>query len=468
MKELLKAWLLMAAFLPGPAAAAGGPLCPGCNVVLISLDALQGAHVGANGYGRPVTPYFDSLAKKGVLFRQAVSPASWTVPATMSWFTGVRPSGHKVVNKFSVFTGEKKEPANLQRLSPGLPTLTEILKGAGYAAGGFTGDAGVSGVFGFSAGFDVYFDSVPAFSGLPKSVPQALKWLPEVKDRKFFLFLHGYDFHGQYVPAGGFDRRYADPAYAGPYTGAASEQAELREKGLADGFLDLTDADKAFWRAIYDEKIARADAELKFFMEAFARLGVKNRTVFVLAADHGTEFFEHGRVDHGATLYDELVRVPLLILIPGVKPAVVQRQVTTLSLMPTILELVGADPGPEARKRFEAPPLTPLLLGRSGGPYPKDVFLETDYRLYTHKRAVRSEEAGRWKYILTLETGEEELYDLYRDPGEKKNLAMERPAEAARLRKKLSRIYPTEVSGEKKPETGCSPVYPEQCADLPF
>src|SRR6185295_19086912 len=138
---------------------------------------------------RDTTPAFDRLAADGALFTQAISPASWTVPASMSWMTGTYPSIHKVVNKFAKFTKEEQVISNLRKLSPELRTLAETLKADGYATGGFTGDAGVNGVFGFNAGYDVYFDSVPAFSGMDQSVPRALAWVKTVKDGKFFFFL---------------------------------------------------------------------------------------------------------------------------------------------------------------------------------------------------------------------------------------------------------------------------------------
>ena len=322
-----------------------------------------------------------------------------------------------------------------------------------------TGDAGVNGVFGFSAGFDVYSDSVPPFSGLDQSAPKALDWLQTVKDRKFFLFLHGYDFHGQYVPPGGFDRRYADPAYNGPYDGSAAQQAVLREEGLLKGRLEVTPGDVSFWRAVYDEKIARADERLSAFMAGFGRTEFANKTVFVILADHGTEVFEPGRVDHGAALYDELVRVPLLFIVPGAAPGVVKGQVSTLSLMPTILDLVGVRAGRALKEQMDDKSLAPLIKKNTGAG--RDVFMETDYRLYTHKRAVSS--ADGWKFILTLETGQTELYDLNTDPGEKKNLAESEPGRAAGLLKKLASVYPEAAQKGGQWEPGCSPVYSDQC-----
>ncbi len=128
---------------------------PGYNLVFVSFDALQAAHMGCQGYFRDTTPMLDALARSGFHFTQAHSVASWTVPSSMTWFTGVYPSEHRVVNKFADVPAKK--PTNLRELSPGLMTLAEVLKHNGYATGGFTGNAGVSGMFGYEQGFDTYY-----------------------------------------------------------------------------------------------------------------------------------------------------------------------------------------------------------------------------------------------------------------------------------------------------------------------
>ncbi|MEO2020219.1 MAG: sulfatase-like hydrolase/transferase, partial [Pirellulaceae bacterium] len=119
------------------------------NVVLVSFDALQAAHVGCFGYPRKVTPFLDGIAKHGFTFTNTMSVASWTVPASMTWFTGVYPSEHRMTNKYAVYNDQEKKLANLKELSPGLMTLADIMKQNGYATGGFTGNAGVSGGFGY-------------------------------------------------------------------------------------------------------------------------------------------------------------------------------------------------------------------------------------------------------------------------------------------------------------------------------
>src|SRR5262249_12568922 len=120
---------------------------PDHNLVFVSFDALQANHVGALGYPRPVTPTLDAFARRSFTFTNARSVSSWTVPASMTWFTGVYPSEHRMVNKFAEYSARAQKPAKLKELAPDLVTLAEILKQNGYATGGFTGNAGVSGGF---------------------------------------------------------------------------------------------------------------------------------------------------------------------------------------------------------------------------------------------------------------------------------------------------------------------------------
>ncbi|MBM79649.1 MAG: hypothetical protein CMJ78_03520 [Planctomycetaceae bacterium] len=170
------------------------------NLVFVSFDALQAAHVSCLGYPRKVTPTIDSIAARGFNFRKATPVSSWTVPSSMTWFTGVYPSGHHIVNKYAICNPAEIKIADLRELSPDLVTLADVLKQHGYATGGFTGNAGVGGGFGYEQGFDTYYYVKGKFGRMDESIPRALEWLKTKKDKKFFLFLHGYDVHGQSTP----------------------------------------------------------------------------------------------------------------------------------------------------------------------------------------------------------------------------------------------------------------------------
>ncbi len=434
------------------------------NVVFVSFDALQAAHVGALGYKRDVTPTIDRFAESGFNFRNNTSVASWTVPSSMTWFTGAYPSEHRMVNKYALYQPPVKNLANLKELSPGLITLASVLRKHGYATGGFTGNAGVSGGFGYEDGFDKYYYEKGKFGRMEDSIAQATHWLRANKDKKFFLFLHGYDVHGQCTPAGGYDYRFVAKDYDGAYTGAELEQELLREEGLDKGKLDLRPDDVAFWRAVYDEKIQRVDEKFKYFLEDFKKLGLTDKTIFILTSDHGTEIYEHRRFDHGFTLYQELIHTPLIIKTPGdAAPRQIQQRVSSIDIMPTILDLLQIEPSSALQKQLRGRSLLPMMQ-HAGTPAAqvRDVFSETDYREYTFKRSIISPRG--WKLIYTLENDRRELYYLPDDPTESDDRVKEHPEKAAELQTRLFQHFKSlgHDLKRRKWKTGLNPVYPSQ------
>lgn len=430
------------------------------NLVFVSFDALQAAHVGSLGYPKNITPTIDAMAKSGFNFTNNISVASWTVPASMSWFTGVYPSEHGLTNKFSIFSPPDNVLSNLKKLSPELVTLAEVLHENGYATGGFTGNAGVSGFFGYGQGFDQYFFEKGKFGSMGVSIPKALDWLKENKDKKFFMFLHGYDMHGQNVPAEGFDYRFVEKGYDKKFTGSAQEQETLREEGLEKGFVTIRDEDVKFWRAIYDEKIQRTDAKFKGFLAELQKMGLMDKTIFVLTSDHGTEFAEHKRFDHGFSLYDELIHVPLIIKLPGQKSGkVIKDQVSSLDIMPTLLDLLDVKMPESAKNQLRGTSLVPALKGKDVA---KDVYSETDYRQYTYKRSVVTKDG--WKFIYTLENKGRELYNLKKYPKEQKNLVELEPRRAYELEQQLFAHFKSIGSDLNARQwiPGLNPVYDSQ------
>jgi arylsulfatase A-like enzyme len=432
-----------------------------CNLVFVSFDALQAAHVGHLGHHRNTTPTIDAIAKNAFTFTNAISVASWTVPASMTWFTGVYPCEHRMVNKFAVWAPPVQKVANLKEMAPNLFTLAEILKQNGYVTGGFTGNAGVSGGFGYEQGFDVYYHEQGIFGSMDLSIPRALEWLKKNRDKKFFLFLHGYDIHGQNTPANGYDYRFVDPTYDKKYVGSELEQEALREEGLRKGQLTMRDADARFWRDIYDEKIQRTDEKFRRFLEEFEKLGVSDKTVFVLTSDHGTELYEHRRFDHGFTLYQEHIHVPLVIQTPGINPAArrIEDRISSIDVMPTMLDLLGIELTQQVKQQLRGTSLTPAIRGEREN---RDVFSETDYREYTYKRSIVTPDG--WKLIYTLENLQRELFNLRDDPGETANLVEKEPKRADELERKLFAHFKSigHDLTAKRWTIGLNPVYPMQ------
>ncbi len=435
-------------------------ICRNCNVIVIGVDTLRADRVHALGYFRDTTPTIDALAGRGYVFSQAIAPASWTVPSFMSIFTGVYPSVHKVVNKYRVFTEETQILSNLETLSPNIQTLAQVLKNEGYATGGFTGDAGVSSKFGYGQGFDVYTDE-KAFGGLENSENHALAWLDTQKENNFFMFFHGYDLHGQFPPP--TQERYVDVTYTGSYTGTPKEEEILREEVLTPHGVELTSSDVSFWNAVYDNKVRSADEKLGAFLSKLSDRGMLSRTLIVVVSDHGEEFYEHGGFDHGHSLYDELIHVPLLFIVPGMTGGVtISSQVSTMDVMPTILHLLGIRQSQGIEAQLRGRKNLAEYFTNPAGPG-SDVYSETDYRGYTHKRSIRT--ADGWKYIMTLESGAEELYNLNTDTKEKTNLiGVELEiAETLRvgLRQHLEQDLHTDLSN--RPSISCLPVYQGEC-----
>lgn len=436
------------------------PICADCNVIIVGLDALGASHVSHLGYGTVTTPTLDGMAKSGTSFSSAISPSSWTVPSFMSVFTGMYPTEHKVVNKFSTFTKDKQVISNLHALSPQVVTLAEVFAQNGYTTGGFTGDAGVGAAFGYNQGFATYTDET-TFGSIGNASAHALPWITEHKDEKLFIFLHGYDNHGQYALPDGYQGRFMPKDYTGPYKGTKAEQGKLREQGLAEGHLTLTPADVSFWRGWYDSKIHDTDARFAEFWKEYNTLGITRKTVVVLLADHGTEFYEHGRFDHGFTLYDELVHVPLVFVVPGL-PAqpTISAEVTTLDVAPTLLDITGVTHDVQFLAQQRGKSLLPFL--EHGVGIEEDVYIETDYRDFTHKRGIRT--ADGWKYVLTMETGDEELYQLTTDPHEQTNVASKYPSTATELKiRVIAHLRAMGTNPEGPWKTGCVPVYGDQC-----
>lgn len=436
-----------------PATSASTAAKPGYNVVLVSFDAMRAQETSFLGYSRDTTPNLARFAASAAVFENAVAPASWTLPATMAIFTGLHPSVHGVVNKLTLTTDNKMVDS---QLSPTITTLPQLLYKAGYVLGAFTGDAGVSARFGFGRDFDAFLDD-QKFGGFDHSLPAALKWLEAHKNQKFFLFLHGYDVHGQFDPPEGYRRTFAKE-YKGRLHGDKEEQGRFREQALKNKFSrpdreprltpkEFTAEEGRFYQALYDEKIHRADARFGEFLKAMDQMGLTDKTIFVLLADHGEEFLEHGNLDHGPTLYQEMIHVPLIIKIPGMAPRKITQRVCSFDALPTVLDFLGIP-----CSHIDAISLLPAIEGKEMQFPP--VFSETDYRMFSHKRTVIVDDK---KLIHSLDTDKWEYYDLKADPTEQHPLPIGKAPAALALRKQLAdwedglpRRYPDYGSDEGK------------------
>jgi arylsulfatase A-like enzyme len=392
------------------------------NVILISLDALRWDRTGLSGNPDGLTPNLDAFAQEAVVFTDTTTAAPWTLPSHMTIWTGRWPSVHGITNKLKLLSQDQMVETNL---SPGIETYPDLLIRQGFTAAGFTGGAGVQNIYGFGRGFDTYLDD-RYFGGLDYSIPAALSWLEGHRAQRFFLFLHGYDAHGQFeLPASELS---AIQGYDGTLDGSKAEQGELREKALAaikepgddaslSGSLDA--ADIAFLEDVYDRKVHAADERLGSFLARIKAQGLYDDSIIAIVSDHGDEFMEHGFVDHGAYLCQHQLGVVMMVRFPGyARRQDLDTPVRTIDLFATIFDAMGLD-GPSG---VDAVSLLPLLQGAKREPPP--VYAETDYRLYVHQRMIRK---GDWKLILDLQDGSRQLYDLSEDPEERNDLSSSEP-----------------------------------------
>lgn len=373
--------------------------CRDCNVVLISVDTLRADHVGAYGYPRPTTPNIDALARRGVVFENAVAQSSWTRPAHMSIFTGLNPREHGFVSL-----------ADTRRLEGSTPTLAAVLRENGYATAGFSGGINMAASYGFDVGFDFYRNNGWYFRD---NLEDARYWLDAHQDRKFFLFFHGYDAHTPYR-SDAVDRR------------ALGRSADSSSRRMKPACRSKDRARLARFVDEYDAAIHRADRYVGKILEELSNRHLLEKSVVVLLSDHGEEFLEHGRCFHVSTLYQEVLRVPLVIVAPGLSPRRVPELVAaSVTIAPTILDLVGIVARP-----FPGPS---LAAAAAGGHTPKDAVVSETERS-TQQRGdghVRAMTQQLRKFIVWKEPARSAVFDLQADPEEGSPLPDSRAREQA-------------------------------------
>ncbi|HZR84698.1 MAG TPA: sulfatase [Candidatus Binatia bacterium] len=307
------------------------------NVILVSLDTLRADHLGGYGSALETSPEIDRFAGEATLFELAYATWTSTLQSHMSLFTGRYVAGYGDISL-------------TRALSPGIPTLPELLAGAGYATAAVTEDAILRRALGFGRGVDSYRENR---STGPHAAPghaeqtfaTGLRWLKRHRDERFFLFLHTYQVHSPYTPPPAFDRfrTWNDRGVERPID--ADTPPGVRDERL------------------YAGEVRYTDAEVGKLLAGIAALGVSESTIVVVAADHGEEFGEHGLSGHGKALFRESAHVPLIVRAPGIAPPGlrVPVQVSLVDVLPTLLELTGIEPP----HRISGRSLVPLLADPS-------------------------------------------------------------------------------------------------------
>jgi arylsulfatase A-like enzyme len=414
------------------------------NVILISLDTLRADHLGCYGYGRATSPSMDKLAEESVLFKNVFATAPWTLPSHVSMLTGLDAVNHQV------YSGASK-------MDPGIPTLADFLRQAGYVTAAFTGGGFVSGLYGLSKGFDTYLSVGKIAVGTPAAAlaRTALPWIQENRERGFFLFLHTYQIHQPYQPPAPFGKMFLD-------ADARFEQADLSKMRLnhENRFMPEADAVRRNFISLYDGEIRFTDEVLIGALVAeLKKLGLYDRTMIIVTADHGEEFFEHKGWAHTHALYNETIKVPLIIKFPGSRNRGmrVERLARLTDIMPTILEEMGVG---QERLELDGRSLKELTTGDAGRLPERELRCELAENIVNNRiPARRSVSRGSYKIIRNdpftpaelaffpfppPSPGQVEVYDLASDPGDTTNLAASRPDLVRSLLKYMDeRMKPT-------------------------
>lgn len=373
-------------FLREPPLRVSGPL------VLVSIDTLRADRLPAYGYEGVETPAIDRLVADAVLFERAYSHSPQTLPAHVSMFTGLLPVEHGVRDNLGFAVG------------PEQTLLPELLTPLGYRSAAVVSSYVLRKEVGLARGFETYDDRLPQAPPSASSVQVqrdgsdslqvAERWLEEaaVPGAPVFLFLHLYEPHTPYAPPDRF-ARYAP----------------------------------------YDGEIAYADEIVGRLFDTLRARGLYDEALIVLLSDHGEGLGDHGEQEHGVFLYDEAIRVPLVVKLPGGREAGrrVAVPVQHIDLLPTLLDLVGAPAPATLRGRS----LRPLLTGDEGGWPERNLYAEALYpRYHFGWSELYALTTARHRYIRAPR---EELYDLGADPDERENLAAQRGRTVRDLRAAL-------------------------------
>jgi choline-sulfatase len=357
-------------------------------IVLVTIDTLRADRLGSYGSTRGLTPVLDRFAQQAARFTAAVTQVPITLPAHATILTGLHPVHHGIRTNDGF------------RLAAGVPLVTEILRGRGYATGAFIGGFPLQASSGLGRGFDRYDDDFLRTAGVVERSADmvagaAMGWIARHRQQPFFVWLHLFDPHSPYTPP---------QPYAGRHASAP-----------------------------YDGEIAYTDAAIGRFFDQLKQLDLFVRSTVIVVADHGESLGEHGERTHGTFVYDATVRVPLFVkLAENAAAQTIDVPVEAADIAPTLAQVVGTSLGQPGT--IDGRSLLPLLHGTTGDPE-RPAYVESYYQNvllgWSPLRAVRT---ARWKFI---EAPTPELYDLESDPGERKNLSDDRGALAAGLRRAL-------------------------------
>jgi choline-sulfatase len=396
----LGAWLLL--LVRHPARIAPGTAA-GSNVLLITIDTLRADRVGAYGNSSGLTPALDRLAESGLRFETALTPVPLTLPAHASILTGLQPFSHGIRNNTAFRLGQTA-------------TLATMLKEAGYRTGAFVGAFVLNATFGLNRGFDVYDDRF-GYKGDPAGFRIAERRADRVIQPATEWILQATSRTRSPGTTGGSDRSRPWFAWVHLYDPHAPYQAP---------------AEYGRGRSPYDAEVAFTDAMIARGLDTLRAAGQLDRTIIVVVGDHGEALGDHGEATHGLFTYDATLRVPMLVNAPGIRAGVVRTPVTSVDLVPTVLELLGL----AVPSRLDGRSL--LTAENDGTRRSRALYFEAlDANLTRGWAPLVGVRVDDWKYIdLPIP----ELYDVEHDRQEAHNLSARDPGRSRVLQARLKDI----------------------------
>ena len=380
------------------------------NVILITISSLRADHVSSLGCDRQTTPIFDQFAKDNFLFTNAFATSSWQMPAFGSIFTSLYPSQHGATHIND-------------KLSQKVQTLADILKENGFYTVGFGCNPRLSADYGFDKGFDFYDDYSVSMMLSSMSFDQensidinkrrtnglvndaVVRWLQNNTHRPFFLSVHYYDNHWDYLPPAPYNTLF-DSDYAGNVDGTEIAREPLYSNRPSD-------RDVEHIIALYDGQVRQTDQDLGELLDFLKEQGRFRDSIIIVMADHGEQFYEHGHTSHHG-IFDELTSIPLAVSVPDINvPRTIDRFVSGIDIMPTILNYTGVPVPDQCRGQS----LNSLLEGKSGN---KRDFVFVEYT----GGAVEDCFAVRFsKYKFIRQENQVFAYDLESDSAEQKKIS---------------------------------------------
>jgi len=410
------------------------------HIFVWMVDTLRADKVHVyNPATRVQTPTYDAFAADATRFEWAQVPGTWSLPSHASLLTGVYPVVHKAT-------------AHAARLSPDVPFIAEEMKKAGFKTALFSSNGYVSGKWGFERGWDVYRNFIR--ESLPNGAEYLWKtakpWVLANQARREFAYLATVEPHVIYNPPKKFLVKYWNKPYRGPIK---PSQSGVQLGLIKGGKLKVTDNDKAYLEALHDGEITQSDAAFRIFVDDLKTAGLYDSSAIIVVSDHGDEFYEHGSVGHGHTVYQELVHVPLLIRAPGLLPPgkVVHADVEVMDLFATMLDLAGARP-PAGTEGTSLLPLAEDEVGQS----PRAA-------LTLDGSTARGLKVARYRLI---EAGRLELFDEYEDRREQHSVAAERPIALRQMRDVFSILHAYEDRWNKTRWGTAANLTPEFTRDV--